>query len=152
MISSNAESLVIDAGVGYVLCVEDPASATLRANISASLRNGIRLFAPGMWRYELTSIFTKAVYFQQLSEPLARQGLQLASKLHIDLIQPDHELVMDAFDWTRRLRCAAAYDSFYLALARRLGCPLWTTDRHLANAVAEAWVRYVGNVQPGTSP
>ncbi len=145
MNSSIAESLVIDAGVGYALCVEDPATAILRTNIAASLRNGLRLFAPGLWRYELTSIFTKAVHFQQLSESLAREGLQLASKLHIDLIQPDHGLVMDAFDWTRRLRRAAAYDSFYLALARRLDCPLWTTDRHLTNAVGEAWVRYVLN-------
>lgn len=152
MISSNVESLVIDAGVGYALCVEDPATATLRANIAAGLRNGLRLFAPEMWRYELTSIFTKAVHFQQLSEPLARAGLRLASKLHINLIQADYELVMDAFDWTRQLRRAAAYDSFYLALARRLDCPLWTTDRHLTNAVGVPWVRYVGSAAEESPP
>lgn len=144
MSSSTADSLVIDAGVGYALCVRDEAWATLRADVAASIRSGIRLYAPGMWRYEVTSIFTKAVHFQSLSEPQARQGLRLSGRLEVELIQPDDELVMDAFDWTRQLRRAAAYDSFYLALARRLDCTLWTADRRLANAVAASWVRYVG--------
>jgi predicted nucleic acid-binding protein len=55
--------------------------------------------------------------------------------------------VGQAFDWTLRLRRVAAYDSFYLALAQRLGCELWTFDRRLANAAAAPWVRYMGNVQ-----
>lgn len=54
MSSSTADSLVIDAGVGYALCVRDEAWATLRADVAASIRSGIRLYAPGMWRYEVT--------------------------------------------------------------------------------------------------
>ena len=53
------------------------------------------------------------------------------------LLPPDPYLVRAAFDWTMRLERAAAYDSFYLALAETLGCPLWTADRHLHNAVEQ---------------
>jgi predicted nucleic acid-binding protein len=79
-----------------------------------------------------------------MRESLARQALQLSAELEVQLIQPDQELVIQAFDWTLRLKRAAAYDSFYLALARCLDCDLWTADRRLANAVGEPWVRYMG--------
>ena len=46
-----------------------------------------------------------------------------------------------AYDWTLRLRRAAAYDSFYLALAETLGVDLWTTDRRLRTAVDLPWVQ-----------
>jgi predicted nucleic acid-binding protein len=147
MISSGRSALVIDAGVGYALCTQDATSTALRARVAASVESGLLLFAPGIWRFELTSILTKAVHFRQLSEYSARQVLQLSGELKVQMIQPDEELVAQAFDWTLRLKCAAAYDSFYLALARRLGCELWTVDRRLANAVAAPWVQYVGNAQ-----
>ena len=57
---------------------------------------------------------------------------------------PDDELVRKALAWTLRLGRAAAYDSFYLALADRLGCDLWSADWYLARAVDVAWVRVVG--------
>ncbi len=50
-----------------------------------------------------------------------------------------------AFDWTVRLNQAAAYDSFYLALAEALRCELWTADQHLYDAVGQPWVRWVGS-------
>ena len=46
-----------------------------------------------------------------------------------------------------RLNRAAAYDSFYLALAETLGSELWTTDNHLYNAAAQPWVRLVSDEQ-----
>ena len=153
MNSSNAEWLVIDAGVGYALSVMDAETSSLRADVTANVRRGTQLCAPTLWRYELTSIFTKTIYFGQLTEALAGQALALSSEIAITLVTPDDELVRQAYDWTLRLKRAAAYDSFYLALARRLDCKLWTTDRRLANAVAEPWIRYVGNMQQNpTSP
>jgi predicted nucleic acid-binding protein len=144
-LSSNPAMLVIDAGVGYALCTQTGTFVTLRAEFATQVRQGTRLFAPTIWQFEVTSILTKSVHFRQLSELSARQALSLSGELSIQFIQPDQELVTQAFDWTLRLKRAAAYDSFYLALSRRLGCDLWTMDRRLANAVAEPWVRHVGN-------
>lgn len=147
MTSSNPSSFVIDSGVGYALCVQDGTSITLRSELEQLTGFNVRLFAPSIWRFELTSILTKAVHFQQMSEYSARQVLELIGELRVQLIQPDDELVMQAFEWTLQLKRAAVYDSFYLALARRLGCELWTTDRKLANAVSASWVRYVGKAK-----
>jgi predicted nucleic acid-binding protein len=147
MTSSNPSSFVIDSGVGYALCVQDGTSITLRSELEQLTGFNVRLFAPRIWRFELTSILTKAVHFQQMSEYSARQVLELIGELRVQLIQPDDELVMQASEWTLQLKRAAAYDSFYLALARRLGCELWTMDRKLANAVSASWVRYVGKAK-----
>ncbi len=146
MNSSNVEWLVIDAGVGYAMSVMDAETIHLRASIANKVSQGVRLGAPVLWRYELTSIFTKSLHFGQLSETTARQALELSTEIAITLYSPDDELVRQAYAWTLRLKRAAAYDSFYLALAQRLKCDLWTTDHKLFRAAGVPWVRFVGDV------
>jgi predicted nucleic acid-binding protein len=143
--SSNIEWLVIDAGLGYAMSVADAATTRLRADIANKVSQGVKLGAPVLWRYELTSILTKSLHFGQLSETSARQALELSSEIAITLYSPDDELVRQAYAWTLRLKRAAAYDSFYLALAQQLACELWTVDHKLFNAVGVPWVRYVGS-------
>jgi predicted nucleic acid-binding protein len=40
-----------------------------------------------------------------------------------------------------------AYDTHYLALAEHLGCPFWTADQRLFNAVSDKleWVHFLGD-------
>ena len=146
MTSSQGSSLVIDAGIGFALCVE-PGSSNLRRALAAAVENGTSVYAPTLWHFEVTSIFTKAVHFQQMNESMARQAMQLMGEMQIELVHPDPELTIQAFNWTRRLNRAAAYDSFYLALAQRLGADLWTMDKRLVNGVNEAWVHYMGKLE-----
>ncbi|MCB0041338.1 MAG: type II toxin-antitoxin system VapC family toxin [Caldilinea sp.] len=148
--SSSVEWLVIDAGVGYAMSVADAATTRLRADIANKVSQGVKLGAPVFWRYELTSILTKSLHFGQLSEASAWQALELSSEIAIALVSPDDELVRQAYAWTLRLKRAAAYDSFYLALAQRLGCELWTVDHKLFKAVGAPWVRYVGSAEGKT--
>lgn len=142
--SSIVDWLIIDAGVGYAMTVMNAETTHLRAIIASKVSLGMRLGAPVLWRYELTSIFTKSLHFGLLSETSARQALELSGEIAITLYSPDDELVRQAYAWTLRLKRAAAYDSFYLALAQRLNCELWTTDHKLFKAVGVPWVRFVG--------
>jgi len=97
--------------------------------------------APDLWLYEVTSALAKAVHFEVLTEDEGRRALGLLQRLDVRLVPPDATQAVLAYDWTLRLRRAAAYDSFYLALAETLGAELWTTDLHLHAAVALPWVR-----------
>ena len=144
MNSSSVKALVIDAGVGFRLLVPFPAQESLRGRLEVALADGFHLCAPTLWRYELTTIFSKAVHFKQVSAIDARTALQLSLELVIELVQPDPILAMTAYDWTLKLGRAAAYDSFYLALAQRYACELWTVDRRLFNAAGESWICYLG--------
>ena len=106
-------------------------------------RAGYQLCAPTLWAYEITSTITKMVHFGQLSSASSRKFLRLAYRLGVELIAPDEEQLVKAYAWTLQLQHAAAYDSFYLALAETLGCEFWTIDKRLVNAVARPWMRLV---------
>jgi predicted nucleic acid-binding protein len=99
--------------------------------------------APALWSYETTSAVYKAVHFGVATLEEGRLMLRELKTLGVRLVSPSAEQERQAFEWTLRLRRAAAYDSFYLALAETLGCDLWTTDRRLFNAVDEPWVHCV---------
>jgi predicted nucleic acid-binding protein len=135
--------LTIDSSIAYKLITPHTNQQKFIALMSQWQRAGYQLCAPALWLYEVTSIFTKMVHFGELSEQKAKKGIRLANDIGIQLIAPDQDQTLKAYEWTRRLRRIAAYDSFYLALAEELECDLWTTDKRLVNASAQPWVKLV---------
>jgi predicted nucleic acid-binding protein len=135
------KSLVIDASYAIRLILPDPRRAALRARMERWLQEGYELVAPDLWLYEMTSALCKAAFFGLITGEEAENSLPLVSELAIQLVAADAEQARLAFAWTQRLNRAAAYDSFYLALAESLNCELWTADRRLHNAVGRPWVR-----------
>jgi predicted nucleic acid-binding protein len=136
--------VVIDAGVAVRLVTVNDLQARCQDLVDQLVRNGLQLCAPVLWACETTSALTKALYFQQITIDEARVGLEQIADLGVALTVPDGVQNRLAFDWTIRLKRAAAYDSYYLALAESLNCDLWTTDSRLVNAVKLRWVRLVG--------
>jgi predicted nucleic acid-binding protein len=139
------EPLVVDASFTFRLVLPGPEQDRFRLLVDGWLRDGYELHAPTLWVYEMTSALCKVVRFGELTPAEGRHSLALAQTLGIQLMPPDIDQVRTAFDWTLRLERAAAYDSFYLALAESLRCDLWTADRHLCNAVEQSWVRWAGD-------
>jgi predicted nucleic acid-binding protein len=136
--------LAVDASFTFRLVLPGPQQTGYHSLMSEWLAEGYRLIAPSLWAYEMTSALCKVVRFGELTPEEGGRALALAQALGVELVLPDEELVRAAFEWTMRLDRAAAYDSFYLALAERLQCTLWTADRHLRNVVNQPWVRLVG--------
>ena len=135
--------LTIDSGIAYRLIAPHPKRPKYTTLVTGWQRSGFQLCAPVLWAYEVASIFTKMVHFGELSELDGREGLQLAYELGVQLFPPDESQSIKAFEWTRRLRRVAAYDSFYLALAESIGCEFWTIDKRLVNAAGQSWVKLV---------
>ncbi len=136
--------LVVDASFAFRLVLPGPGQATYRSLMAEWLEDGYELVAPSLWIYEMTSALCKVVRSGQITPEEGARAVALAQTLGVELVVPDREQARSAFDWTIRLKRAAAYDSFYLALAERLRCPLWTADRRLCAAVDQPWVRCVG--------
>lgn len=136
---------VIDANVVLKTFLPDPLSTSCRALLEHLEEERFELLAPHLWAYETTSSLTKAVRHGQITPEQGRRAMNKIHSLPIRLCRPDSAQSMDAFEWTLRLRRAAAYDSFYLALAESLQCNFWTTDQRLVNSVAaeHPWVRPV---------
>jgi len=132
---------VVDASLTIRLILPDPRRSALRAQMQRWLEDGCELVAPDLWLYEMTTALCKAAFFGLVTAEEAENSLPLVSELAIQLVAADAEQARLAFVWTRRLNRAAAYDSFYLALAESLDCELWTADRRLHNAVGLPWVQ-----------
>lgn len=136
-------SLVIDAGFAYKLILPGSPQAALRRQMTEWAQAGIELYAPDLWLYEVTSAISKTVQFNTLTPSEGEQALHLALQLPIHLVSPDQAQAERAWEWTRRLNRAAAYDSFYLALAESLSASLWTADKRLHNAANRPWVHLI---------
>lgn len=79
--------------------------------------------------YEVTSVTTKLVRFGEFTDLQGLKNLlKLLQNMGIELFEMDEFLNQKAFEWTIQLNRAAAYDSFYLALAEKLNCDFWTAD------------------------
>jgi predicted nucleic acid-binding protein len=143
-----SKSWVIDASFAIRMALPGVLQARLQGLLAEWLRNGDTVYVPTLWRYETTSALSKGVHFKELTEDEARRALVSIAGLKIEMVAPDVRLAQRAFDWTLRLRRAAAYDSFYLALAETTSDGLWTADERLYNSVKPlvSWVHWVGEL------
>lgn len=136
--------LVVDASLVFRLILPGPHQADVQSLVAGWLADGYAMHAPSLWVYEITSALRKTVHFGQVTAEEGERTLNLAQRLGVHGVAPYDELVRRAFEWTRRIDRAAAYDSFYLALAEGLQCELWTADRRLFDAVDLPWVHLAG--------
>jgi len=132
--------VVVDASFTFRLLLPNPHQTTARAHGDQWIRDGQTLAAPTLWLYEMTSALVKSVHFGNLTEDEGRRSLAFLHSFPLALITPDARLTAAAYNWSRRLQRANAYDAFYLALAQALGGEFWTADRRLTRAVQQPWV------------
>jgi len=135
--------LVIDASFALNLLLPGPHQERCQTLMTQWHREGYELCAPTLWFYEITSALCKGIHFGQITRAEGRQTLILAQRLGVQLFPPNDAQTTLAFDWTLQLKRAAAYDSFYLALAKALHSELWTADKRLVNAAGVPWVHSI---------
>jgi len=135
--------LVIDASFAFRLILPGPHQQRCQTLMAQWHSDGYALCAPTLWLYEITSALCKVVHLGQITRDEGQQALILAQKLGVGLFAPDDAQTTLAFEWTMRLKRAAAYDSFYLALAKTLRGELWTADRRLVNAAGVSWAHLI---------
>jgi len=140
--------LVIDASFAFRLMLPGVHQERYQTLVTQWHTNGHVLCAPTLWLYEITSALCKGVHFGQITRDEGRQALTLAQKLGVQLFPPDDAQTISAFDWTVRLK-RAAYDSFYLALAKTLRSELWTADKRLVNAAGVSWIHSIHDTLQG---
>ena len=138
------KQVVIDASV--VVKAIMPNDKQEQCKILISRFEFLQPVAPALWMYEITSAFTKSVHFGLLTASECRSGIAQAMSLGVELVAPDEGQTNLAVDWILKLKRAASYDSYYLALAETLGVDFWTADERLRNALKDtrlAWLRWI---------
>jgi predicted nucleic acid-binding protein len=130
-------SVVVDANVTLALVLPLPYSRLASQLWRRWESQDEKMFAPGLWGYEVVSGLRKAEVLRQMLRSDVDEALEVILALNVRLVPASQELHMLAFEWARRLEQTTVYDAQYLALAEALGCPLWTADGRLARTALQ---------------
>ncbi len=143
--AENVNRAVIDANLAIALVIPLPYSVQAVSLWESQMMADI--YVPALWEYEIVSALRKIVAMGQLETIEAEHALDRLLMLAVHRIAPEVSLHKEALKWAERLGQANAYDAQDLAVAARLGAPLYTADQQLArkaHALGVDWVRWVG--------
>jgi predicted nucleic acid-binding protein len=129
--------LVLDVSVTMAWCFADEALAGTEAVLDQLTAD--EAVVPAIWPLEVANVMLVAERRRRLTEAQASRFLDLLQQLPISVDDSPTDLatVMAA----GRRQELSSYDASYLVLAERLGAPLATLDRRLAEAASRAGVR-----------
>jgi predicted nucleic acid-binding protein len=109
---------------------------------------GEQLIAPTLLIPEVTSTLRLAVYSSRIDPGFGAEAFSAFRLFPINL----HEvqgLADAAWTWAVELNAPRLYDMYYLALAEREQCDLWTADRRFVRTVGtrSSRTRWVGTLE-----
>jgi predicted nucleic acid-binding protein len=145
-----AGTVCVDASLAFVWILRDPLTARARLLRRRWLADSVRIFAPPIFRAELTSAIRKWLHWERISASHARDALERGLRLPVDFWDAGDALQRRALDIATDLKVSRAYDAQYLALAEFNEAEFWTADRRLAYSARHKfpWVRWIGDYQP----
>lgn len=138
-----ASAVCADASLLLALLIPEEHSARASALWRSWLREGVAVFVPALLFSEVTSALRLGVTRRRLTPAEGELAFDSFRRLRVHSLQ-GAELQPRAWDLAKAYGQARAYDAQYLAVARAIGCDLWTLDERLVNSVGEAWVRFAG--------
>lgn len=138
--------IVIDGGVFFSAAVQEPHSQQANELLLWVQAQRLKMAAPALCLYEMASTVRKTVHRQVITVEFGAALLDQLMK-HPIFFMYDFPLVRRAYELSTQHGLPSAYDGQYLALAERLNCDFWTSDRRLYNTVHERlpWVKYTAN-------
>lgn len=134
----------IDASLALILLIPHQLSSKAEALWRSWLDSEILIVAPPLFFAEVTSVLRESVYFGRILPGEGEDAFNIFMRLGVRSSEPVN-LQSQAWDLARQYNRPRAYDAQYLAVAKQLGCELWTADRRLVNAVPVSWLRWVGD-------
>jgi predicted nucleic acid-binding protein len=135
-------ALVLDASIAICWCFDDEATDATRGLLDHLRRN--EAIVPSVWPLEIANTLAVAERRGRIERADATEFVALLESLAVGI---DGETARRAFGPTLDLARSArlsGYDASYLELAMRLGAPLATRDRALADAATRLGVTVMG--------
>ena len=137
--------ICVDASFALKLVLSEADSDLAQSEWQNWLLSGVEIAAPDLFTYETASVLRNRVFRKEITQSEADEALEILAGLEIIYHHPA-AIRQSAWDMARIINRPTAYDAFYLALAQQEGCPFWTGDRRLYNAVKNRlkWVHVLG--------
>lgn len=138
--------ICLDSGLLLKLLLNEPDSQLAEALWHTWVTNDVQLIAPYLFPFEVTAVIRKVTHQGLLDAEIGKKVLKKAFEFDVSL-QTFPQIHERAWTLATQFNRPTAYDTHYLALAENVGCPFWTADRRLYNAVSHhlTWVHWLGN-------
>ena len=128
------DAFVVDASATLKILIEEAGSEQARLFFGRlASENPSLIHVPDLLYIECANIVWKYVSYHRYAPQSAQAALTALGALAFQVI-PTVDLFQDAFSLSVRHRISA-YDASYVALARRLRCPLVTENKDLIRRV-----------------
>ena len=124
---------MVDASLAVKWLVEEEDSEKAHALSSHWADSGVKVAAPYVMLAEVSNALHRKVVGGEIALESATGILENLSAHEIEFHNPPN-IHAGALQLADRLDQGAVYDSIYLALAERLDCELWTSDRRFYRA------------------
>ena len=141
--------VVVDATIVIKWLVDEHDSPKALALAEAWAAEGVRPAAPYLLPVEVANALRRRLLRDEITLPAAQRHMASVLDSGIDLLEPPglhEEAVRLAYDRD----VPTVHDAHYVALARHLGCELWTADPSLRRSFGGslASVRLLGEYEP----
>ena len=144
--SATSSIVAIDASLAMRIILPTPSSPDVERLFAEWREAGARVISSMLWLAESVSAIRKAVFARAITDSEGRDALADLLRLGVEPVAIDPDQCHSALQWAERLGQSRAYDGFYLGLAEKLGAPLWTADKRLANAARRLGMNWVHSV------
>lgn len=134
-------SVVVDSSVVIKWFVAEPHSAESRQLLNDYITGTLDFVEPDLLYAEIGNVVWRKHVLQGMSASDAQQILDTFSKLTLRVIASS-TLLAEAYQLAVTHQ-RTVYDSLYLALAVREGCPFVTADEKLVNAIGSQFSNIV---------
>lgn len=141
-----ADRIVIDASVALKWQFRDELETEQAIQMLADFIDGrIELISPTLFAYEIVNAVHIAVVKERIPEKEGLDAINDILSVGIRLIDFT-EFVESTFNRAQGYK-RSAYDCAYLSLAEREGCPMFTADKRLFNALKDKvkYIKWVGD-------
>ena len=146
--------VVVDSSIAISWLLEDSNSHVAQELLDEWIDNEIIILAPALLAYEVTNIIHQNARRGEIRLERAREILTgfFETEITFDKAQSD-SMSQRALELAHQFSLPATYDAYFLALAEREECELWTEDKRLKNAVKGKLpsVRSLEDYTPDTS-
>lgn len=137
-------TVVIDTSIAIKWVLSEDDSVIALALLTEWISSSVRMTAPALLAYEASNTLYHNVLRGKITLETAKQGLTkvILKAVRINSFR-DKSLSTRAIEFAQQFKMPATYDAYFLALAEREECELWTADTRLWKAVQGeiSWVR-----------
>jgi len=136
----------VDASLLIRTLVPGPFSDRALLLLQRWQREKVRLFAPALLAFEVTSTLRRLVYLGEITPVEGEEAFARFLQMDISL-SSRRDIFLLAWRLAQELNRPRAYETAYLALAKLLDCSFWTADERLYNAASSklSSVKWLGS-------